>query len=62
MFIFLFLFQVWYLYLVMIRWFGIRVDILSVFFLASVAFISIPLATGNYYELIFIRLFLVYYY
>ena len=39
--------QGWYLYLVMIRWFGMRIDFLSVVFLAAVAFISIPLASGK---------------
>lgn len=32
----------------MVRWFGMRIDILSVAFLAAVAFISIPLASGKY--------------
>lgn len=32
----------------MVRWFGLRIDILSVLFLAAVAFISIPLASGEY--------------
>lgn len=40
--------QGWYLYLVMVRWFGMRIDILSVAFLAAVAFISIPLASGKF--------------
>ena len=39
--------QGWYLYLVMVRWFGLRIDTLSVAFLAAVAFISIPLAAGE---------------
>ena len=43
----LFLLQGWYLYLVMVRWFGLRIDTLSVAFLAAVAFISIPLAAGQ---------------
>ena len=37
--------QGWYLYLVTIRWFGMRLDTLSTLFLATVAFISIPLAS-----------------
>ena len=40
--------QGWYLYLVMVRWFGLRIDILSVLFLAIVAFVSIPLASGKH--------------
>ena len=33
------------MYLATTRWFGMRIDLLSAGFLASVAFISIPLAS-----------------
>ena len=35
--------QGWYLYLVSTRWFGMRIDLISGVFLATVAFSSIPL-------------------
>ena len=34
----------------MVRWFGLRIDTLSVLFLSAVAFISIPLAAGKLYS------------
>ena len=37
--------QGWYLYLVTVRWFGLRIDLLSSMFLAAVAFFSVPLAS-----------------
>ena len=37
----------WYLYLIAIRWFAQKIDILGALFLAAVAFISIPLASSE---------------
>ena len=37
--------QGWYLYLVTVRWFGLRIDLLSSIFLIAVAFFSIPVAS-----------------
>lgn len=49
----------WWLYIVSTRWFGMRIDALGTAFLAAVAFISIPLASGEpdigvYYTCIYI--------
>lgn len=41
--------QGWYLYLVTVRWFGLRIDLLSSLFLIAVAFFSIPLASRKSY-------------
>jgi len=39
--------QGWYLYLVTQRWFGMRIDIVSAFYLGVVAVISVPLARSE---------------
>lgn len=39
--------QGWWLYIVSTRWFGMRIDALGAAFLAVVAFISVPLASGD---------------
>ena len=41
--VFIFCLQGWYLYLILTRWFGIRLDFLSSTVLVCVAFITIPL-------------------
>ena len=40
-------FQGWYLYIITTRWFGMRIDIISVILLTAVVFASIPLSTGT---------------
>ena len=44
--------QVWYLCLAATRWFGMRIDLLNVAFLAAVAFISIPLSSSMAYRFV----------
>ena len=39
--------QAWWLYLASVRWFSMRVDIISALFTAVVAFTSLPLASGE---------------
>ena len=43
-----FLVQGWYLYIITTRWFGMRIDIISVTLLTAVVFASIPLSTGTH--------------
>ena len=39
--------QGWHLYLVTQRWFGLRIDMITAFYLGAVAFISVPLAESK---------------
>ena len=43
-----FLIEGWYLYIITTRWFGMRIDIISVTLLTAVVFASIPLSTGTH--------------